>query len=888
MKILPLAPVLALTLASCANAQTNKPTDKPLYSFEDPAEIAGARLKSTVAKLVTQGATQGQRALSVTFQPTTTFPAFNLPIEKPLDWTGAGALAFDVFNPGAEPVSFAMRIDSAAAVGTRGKSNSRTAGATVAPGKSVTLLMPFNVEMRSPDMSVLPGYTPMKSSGAWSPFDITQIAAAQIFVNKPTTEQTLIFDNLRLVAALPAPPPIPLKTDTKQLLSFENPAEVESVKTTSASAKMVAEGATEGKNALEITLEPTTVYPKAEFPFQNPQDFRGYGGLAFDLKNPTDETVRFNVRVDSAPDPATKRSGARSGGSSLEAGESASFVLPFGTDAEALGMKGTPQTGNGDLRNLGGRGRGDFDLEKIATWQIFLANPTRPQTLILDNVRVIPGQKEDFTKLVDRYGQYTRADWPGKIKSEADFVAQLQAEAADLKAHPPSPDLDQYGGWKAGPQLKATGFFRVEKYQEKWAFVDPEGHLFLSFGPDTVQPHQATKLTGREAMFETLPKDDPKLAQFVSEDKTQLDIYGANLERKYGADFQKAWLEQTYRRLPSWGFNTIGAFSSFDTKANGKVPYTVILWPGKGHASIFLEGKNLDDPYDPKFAADFNKTARNFLRNVVGDPYCVGIFVGNEERWGDFRNASPRAHYALILAALQLKADASPAKRAMVEQLKAKYGEIARLNAAWKTQFASWDAMNGPIELKDPLGAPLTADLSLLLKDYAQRYYGTIQAELKKVAPNHLYLGGRFAAYNPEVVEAAAKYTDVMSFNIYRTAVDPKAWTILEPYDHPVLIGEFHFGATDRGMFFGGLVGVADQNARAQAYQTYIRSVVDNPKFVGAHWFQYADQPTLGRPSNGENGNVGFVSNVDTPFPELIAAARQVHGEMYTRRWGAK
>ena len=88
-------------------------------------------------------------------------------------------------------------------------------------------------------------------------------------------------------------------------------------------------------------------------------------------------------------------------------------------------------------------------------------------------------------------------------------------------------------------------------------------------------------------------------------------------------------------------------------------------------------------------------------------------------------------------------------------------------------------------------------------------------------------------------------------------------------------------------MFDGGLVEVADQNARGQAYQTYIRSVLDNPKFVGAHWFQYADSPTLGR-ADGENYNIGFVSHVDTPYPELIAAARAVHGEMYSRRWGAK
>jgi agarase len=100
------------------------------------------------------------------------------------------------------------------------------------------------------------------------------------------------------------------------------------------------------------------------------------------------------------------------------------------------------------------------------------------------------------------------------------------------------------------------------------------------------------------------------------------------------------------------------------------------------------------------------------------------------------------------------------------------------------------------------------------------------------------------------------------------------------------VVGEFHFGAVDRGVFDIGLIGVADQASRAKAYQNYVRSVLALPKFIGAHWFQYTDQPTTGRPSDGENGNVGFVSLTDTPYPELIHAAREVHGDMYEKRFG--
>ena len=158
---------------------------------------------------------------------------------------------------------------------------------------------------------------------------------------------------------------------------------------------------------------------------------------------------------------------------------------------------------------------------------------------------------------------------------------------------------------------------------------------------------------------------------------------------------------------------------------------------------------------------------------------------------------------------------------------------------------------------------------------------------MKKSDPNHLYLGCRFAGFTPESVAAAAEYNDVMSFNVYRVTLVPSEWKVLDGIDRPTLVGEFHFGATDRGLFDPGLIAVANQVARGEAYQAYVRSVLDHPLFVGCHWFQYVDQPLLGRAMDGENANVGFVDVTDTPYPEMIDAARKVHGEMYTRRFGS-
>ena len=93
----------------------------------------------------------------------------------------------------------------------------------------------------------------------------------------------------------------------------------------------------------------------------------------------------------------------------------------------------------------------------------------------------------------------------------------------------------------------------------------------------------------------------------------------------------------------------------------------------------------------------------------------------------------------------------------------------------------------------------------------------------------------------------------------------------------PALIGEFHFGSTDRGLFWEGIVGAGRESERGPAYARYLRAVADNPDFVGAHWFQYLDEPLTGRTLDGENAHIGFVTVADLPYQDLAAAARDAN-----------
>ena len=132
------------------------------------------------------------------------------------------------------------------------------------------------------------------------------------------------------------------------------------------------------------------------------------------------------------------------------------------------------------------------------------------------------------------------------------------------------------------------------------------------------------------------------------------------------------------------------------------------------------------------------------------------------------------------------------------------------------------------------------------------------------------------------VALAASKYCDVVGINRYRFS--PSDLSIpIGGVDKPIIIGEFHFGALDRGMLHTGLRGVASQKQRAYAYHHYVTQALEHPNIVGTHWFQYRGQPVTGR-GDGENYQIGFVDISDTPGEELVQAARWIGDHMYEVR----
>lgn len=491
-----------------------------------------------------------------------------------------------------------------------------------------------------------------------------------------------------------------------------------------------------------------------------------------------------------------------------------------------------------------------------------------------------------FFPFVDRYGQFKYKEWPGKIHSDEELRAAREREAADLDAHRGASGWSRYGGWKKGPKLEASGHFRVEKVNGKWWLVDPDGYLFWSHGVVRVTTSTGiTPLDGRKHFFEDLPGADDEMAEFYHTYDALLkpyytarniretyDFSSANAFRKYGADYKAEFADMAHRRLRSWGLNTIANSSDKDICLMDRTPYVDRI----EISSPVIEGTGglwwkFMDPFNDEFA----ESVRSQLlarKNQLDDPWCIGFFVDNEIRWGDSR----------YLARCTVTAPAAQkAKIALVEWLKARYGGISSLNAAWGTSFTSWNAL---LEGRKKVPSGADSDLEEFNTVIIEKYFSVVRREFKSVAPGVLYLGCRFSGSNSEVLRIAAEYCDVLSYNIYWP--DLKTFALPEGIDKPVMIGEFHFGAMDRGMFHPGLCFTRNQEERAMMYYRYVRSALEHPNFIGTHWHQFSDQACTGR-FDGENFQVGFTDVCDTPYYETVEKIREIGYNMYDMRSGA-
>lgn len=477
---------------------------------------------------------------------------------------------------------------------------------------------------------------------------------------------------------------------------------------------------------------------------------------------------------------------------------------------------------------------------------------------------------------VDRFGQPLSKEFAGKIRTEAELVADLEADRIYYNSLQP-PHRTQSGGLPGSGKrfsLKGTGFFRLTQVQGRDALVTPEGDLFFQLGVCTVGPcDDYTHLAGRRSLYEWIPPTDSEFATaYLDHNPANFSYYIANVIRKTGKPFDlDSWKGEQADRLRKWGFNSMGAFASHTPALKKRqFPYTPSLPLGKIPTLIDL----IFDPYDTETVQLLDRIFSETLPAEAENPLIIGYFISNEQRYTDLLRKLP-----------QFRKDKA-AKRELARYLTHLYPDIRDFNHAWNQQLEATDQLADTVLIVRTEQA--LQDMKPFVEQYLDRYFRLIHDTFRKYDPNHLLLGARFLpAVTRELertVSICGRYVDIFSINYYSNEIDTEYLSGLNRLSgRPLLLSEWSFGTSEQGLT-GGCIDVADEKERGAAYRHYVEQSAALPYVIGNQWFAHLDQALTGRwfqKYNGESMNIGLLNVADRPFKVFLAEAMKSNYAIY-------
>ena len=454
-----------------------------------------------------------------------------------------------------------------------------------------------------------------------------------------------------------------------------------------------------------------------------------------------------------------------------------------------------------------------FALIFVGTFNVAVA-----QSLHFNDSVII--QAKVWSKNKEKKVNYS--NWKPNVSHTVGMIEGFDSTAIDE-------NLDVYGG---APiiKTKATGFFRVEKINNRFWFIDPLGNSFLQTAINGLRPGTSSNTI-----------------------KSLNDRFG-NLNN---------WITDVHKNINAYGFNSSGSWSDVNTiNAYNKatktpLPYcTQLSILGTFKHDNKIKNDNKDYPilayvYNPLFENHCkNKILEN--KDKFKDPNLIGHFSDNELPFQEniikaFIDINDQSDEAYLLATNFIK------------EHQIDVNDISKENQ---------EAFAGIV---------------------ASKYYQTVSSILKQYDPNHLYIGSRLhssAKNNLAVLNAAEKYLDVISINFYgHWDLRPKEDELWGKLQKPFIITEFYTKGEDAKMenLSGAGWIVATQQDRGVHYQNFFLSFLTNKNFIGLHWFRYQDndpKDTSADPSNLDS-NKGMV-NVDYDwYIPLVNAMSQINNRKY-------
>ena len=463
--------------------------------------------------------------------------------------------------------------------------------------------------------------------------------------------------------------------------------------------------------------------------------------------------------------------------------------------------------------------------------------------------------------------------------------------------------FDRYGGWK-GLHRNATGRFRVDRLGAGFSLLTPLGNAFFANGATGLGPLGDTIANGSS------PYHDAVTA-------------------RYGTD--AAWSDATFQRLCALGMRTMGGWASpseVDLFA-GRLAYTVNI---DIYASLptVTTGPGGNKPRRDAFADDAVDRARTaahanpLVDRCAIDPWCIGVFNENEQPYAPAIFAGG-THVDVYLS----QPAGSPGKSALQRFFAHRYGDQApaRFNEVWGTTLQHWSDFQDLTALGDCApDASWLDDLCMIDEsparftdrmDFEAEVAGRVarlaDAVLNEIAPKMLNLGPRLvvAPYSRQLLRAIGAPADIVSVNNYdveqvvnliftpaqQMKMDQLGLLSFRPYKRlaqvaaathkPVWVSEWFYRTARPGMssFPPFLPERPDATTRADAAAWYLKQLLNMPFVVGESWFQWQDQPIVGRQADGENQLIGVVDIHDDLNQPLAQRLTRLYRGIVDRRF---
>ena len=431
-----------------------------------------------------------------------------------------------------------------------------------------------------------------------------------------------------------------------------------------------------------------------------------------------------------------------------------------------------------------------------------------PTLVVLGPDEVAGSKRPVFKDYSVQYDQTVTAMNPQK-KTYENFKTRLLSSIKDFNAIEKT-ETSQFGGDLDKKYDEGTGFFRVEKIDGRWWFIDPEGYLMYSYAKCNVRPSDS-----------------------IDAYKEAFNPYGGRL----------GWTNAQIDYYDDLGFNSFGGWSFISRQMNEEQttfveglnlrqevmdsekmkPFGSIVPIGVGiryaKAKKGVTGSGVETflgGVPPVFNPDFEEKCGEIIKDYVtpwkDNPYIMGWWSDNE-----------------------INEDSGMLDKALA---------LDPQNELYAyTHAAAWEWLRERTGKKDANELDVNDQIREEFREFVfDRYHMIMRKAFKEHAPNHLYMGTRHfqpAETSPGVFKAAERYCDVISVNLYRHWTPDIVDTWAEYADKPIIITEWYArpeANVNMNALAGGFVCKTSEDC-GKFYQHFALRLLEAKNVVGFHFF---------------------------------------------------